>query len=53
LDTEGFAYQYASSSQSPSIMGCHYVSFCIQDGSFEFTDTEPGLGPISAHLLYP
>ena len=23
VDTEGFAYQYASSTQSPSIMGCH------------------------------
>ena len=29
------------------------MSFRIQNGSVDLTDTEPGLSPLSAHLLYP
>src|SRR5258706_10249932 len=52
-DTEGFAYQYASSTQSLSIARCHWVSFHIQEGQTDLTDTEPAYSPPSTHLLYP
>jgi len=29
------------------------VPFRIQNGCSDLTDTEPGLSPLSAHLLYP
>src|SRR6266849_3868724 len=52
-DTVSRAYQYASSTQSLAIARCHWVSSRIQDGQGYLTDSEPGLDPLSAHLLYP
>lgn len=42
-ETEGLAYQYASSTQPHSIVGCRMVSLRIQKGRVELPDTEPGL----------
>ena len=50
-DTVSRAYQYASSTQSLSIARCHWVSFRVQDGQGDLTETEPGLCPFSAYLL--
>ena len=43
LDTECLAYQYASSTQSPSILGCRQVSFRVWHACGDLTDSEPGL----------
>src|SRR5438270_1997114 len=52
-DTVSRAYQYESSTQSLSIARCHRVSLRVRDGQGDLTDSEPGLSPLSAHLLYP
>jgi len=44
------AYQYALSTQPPSIAGCRYVSFRIQIGRADLTGTEPGLQSASTHF---
>src|SRR5439155_24295008 len=45
--------RYASSTQPLSIRRCRQVSFRIQKARPQLPITEPGLSPLSAHLLYP